>query len=444
MMKNRCFAIVVFIIICILITTVFPAVTFTEEGKADSYWGNIPEGRTFAFVESRYYNGTNYIEVFNVGFFMGVSGEYYANGDWTDLSNVYKREDYYKSETFIEYTENASPGQLPRPEGYPTNDVGGDADGTLPSYNAGTYTSLSWAGFSMFGRKAKLNYNTEAVTNASGVTTYVEIWKVEPELALTLDREQIEHGAEFTASLTINNHFDNMEGLPAAEEVVFIPKNAVQISDTVKENNQYTASFRAVTDPNASELEIEAGVSQDAVNYKPKTLSLIQALPTQDIWSINIEKRWDGVPESERKEVSIAISSGSFYISGLKLNSENDWSETIADVEATALGEHFKVTEQDGERFALSQEITLDEANRKINIILTNRPAVSPTEPSPEPTAPPTAPAGSTDDNGNSPVDTTPKTGDDAMNSAFLAVLAIAAGGVCTAMILYKKRCRKT
>ena len=138
-----------------------------------------------------------------------------------------------------------------------------------------------------------------------------------------------------------------MEGLPAAEEVVFIPKNAVQISDTVKENNQYTASFRAVTDPNASELEIEAGVSQDAVNYKPKTLSLIQALPTQDIWSINIEKRWDGVPESERKEVSIAISSGSFYISGLKLNSENDWSETIADVEATALGEHFKVTEQD-------------------------------------------------------------------------------------------------
>jgi hypothetical protein len=235
-----------------------------------------------------------------------------------------------------------------------------------------------------------------------------------------------------------------MEGLPAAEEVVFIPKNAVQISDTVKENNQYTASFRAVTDPNASELEIEAGVSQDAVNYKPKTLSLIQALPTQDIWSINIEKRWDGVPESERKEVSIAISSGSFYISGLKLNSENDWSETIADVEATALGEHFKVTEQDGERFALSQEITLDEANRKINIILTNRPAVSPTEPSPEPTAPPTAPAGSTDDNGNSPVDTTPKTGDDAMNSAFLAVLAIAAGGVCTAMILYKKRCRKT
>ena len=174
--------------------------------------------------------------------------------------------------------------------------MGGDADGTLPSYNAGTYTSLSWAGFSMFGRKAKLNYNTEAVTNASGVTTYVEIWKVEPELALTLDREQIEHGAEFTASLTINNHFDNMEGLPAAEEVVFIPKNAVQISDTVKENNQYTASFRAVTDPNASELEIEAGVSQDAVNYKPKTLSLIQALPTQDIWSINIEKRWDGVP----------------------------------------------------------------------------------------------------------------------------------------------------
>ena len=442
--KNRLLAAVI-LIACVILASLIPAVAFAEEGKADSYWGNIPKDKTFAFANSRYYDGTDHVKVFNAGFYMGVSGEYYTSKDWTDLSNVYRREDYYKNDEFIEYTETAQPGQLPRPDGYPTNDVGGDADGTLPSYNAGTYTSLSWSGFSMFGRKANLNYDTEAVTNASGVTTYVEIWKVEPELTLALDREQIAHGAEFTASLTINNHFDNMEGLPAAEEVIFTPKNAVQISNTVKENNKYTASFRAVTDPNASELEIEAGVSQAAVNYKPKTLSLMQTLPTQDLWSINIEKRWDGVPESEWKEISIAISSGSFSRSGIKLNSENDWSETIPDVEAATLGEHFKVTEQDGEKFALSQEITRDEANRKINIILTNRPAAAPTqEPSPEPTVTPTAPAGSTDDNGNSPTDTTPKTGDSAMSSVFLAALAIIAGGVCTAMIFYKKRRHKT
>ena len=52
-----------------------------EEGKADSYWGNIPENKTFAFVDSRYYDGTDYVKVFNVGFYMGTSGQYYTNGD---------------------------------------------------------------------------------------------------------------------------------------------------------------------------------------------------------------------------------------------------------------------------------------------------------------------------------------------------------------------------
>ncbi|MEI3551743.1 MAG: hypothetical protein V8Q17_03920 [Acutalibacteraceae bacterium] len=53
--------------------------------------------------------------------------------------HVYRRR-YYKNQEFIDYTNNATPGQEPRPEGYPTNDVGGDADGKLSSYNAGTYT----------------------------------------------------------------------------------------------------------------------------------------------------------------------------------------------------------------------------------------------------------------------------------------------------------------
>ena len=106
----------------ILITAISSSV-FAKEGQSDSYWGNIPEDTTFAFVDSRYYDGTDYVKVFNVGFYLGDSGEYYTNGDWTDLTNVYRREDYYKNQEFIDYTNNATPGQEPRPEGYPTNEM---------------------------------------------------------------------------------------------------------------------------------------------------------------------------------------------------------------------------------------------------------------------------------------------------------------------------------
>ena len=30
-----------------------------SEGKPDAYWGHIPENETFAFVDSRYYDGTD-------------------------------------------------------------------------------------------------------------------------------------------------------------------------------------------------------------------------------------------------------------------------------------------------------------------------------------------------------------------------------------------------
>ena len=61
-----------------------------SEGKPDAYWGHIPENETFAFVDSRYYDGTDYVKVFNVGFYMGNSGQYYTNGDWTDLTRTFQ------------------------------------------------------------------------------------------------------------------------------------------------------------------------------------------------------------------------------------------------------------------------------------------------------------------------------------------------------------------
>ena len=261
----------------ILITAISSSV-FAKEGQSDSYWGNIPEDTTFAFVDSRYYDGTDYVKVFNVGFYLGDSGEYYTNGDWTDLTNVYRREDYYKNQEFIDYTNNATPGQEPRPEGYPTND-GGDADGKLSSYNAGTYTTLSWSNFSMFGRRASQNYDTSGVTNVSNVQTYVEIWKVDPELNLEIDKEKVNRGDTFTVILSIENHFNNMEGLPTSDEVIFTGSNAIAVSEVKKEDNKYYQTFKATEDLDVQTIDIKAEVSNAATNYNPKEINLNLNLP---------------------------------------------------------------------------------------------------------------------------------------------------------------------
>ena len=250
-----------------------------SEGQADAYWGHIPEDKTFAFADSRYYDGTDYVKVFNVGFYMGTSGQYYTNGDWTDLTKVYRREDYYKTEEFKTFSNTGNVGD-PKPEGYPTNDVGGDAEGKLPSYNAGVYTYLAWTDFEMFGRSWFINYGIDSVINVPRVTTYVEIWRVEPNLRLTTDKTTVERGDEFTATLSIENHFDNYDGLPTAEQVFFSADHAVLVSDTVtKTDNHYTATFRATEDLSANEIEITAGVKDTATNYKPATTTATLPLP---------------------------------------------------------------------------------------------------------------------------------------------------------------------
>lgn len=267
-----------------------------EEGKADSYWGNIPENKTFAFVDSRYYDGTDYVKVFNVGFYMGTSGQYYTNGDWTDMTTVYRREDYYSSQEFIDFSENGKVSD-PKPDGYPTNDVGGDADGQLSSYNAGTYTNLSWTNFSMFGRYWYNNYGIESVINASNIATYVEIWKVNPELSLSIDNEEIDRGETFTVTLTISNHFNNMEGLPTADDVAFTVDNAEAVSEITKTDNTYTQTFKATEDTTVTTLNIEGKVLDTATNYNEGSETLPLELET--LYSAS----YDFVSGTEGKEL---------------------------------------------------------------------------------------------------------------------------------------------
>lgn len=249
--------------------TLMPGTVLALEGAADSYWEHIPKNKTFAFVDSRYYDGTDYVKVFNVGFYMGHEGQYYTNGDWTDMSKVYKREDYYKNEEFTHFSNTGKVGE-PKPDGYPTNDVGGDADGKLASYNAGIYTALAWTNFEMYGRYWFNNYGIDSVINVPSAATYVEIWKVMPELTLSIDKKEVDRGDTFTLTLTIDNHFNNMEGLPAADEVIFSLDNAAATSDVAKADNAYTQTFQATEDSTVRSVNIKAGVLGTATNYKEK------------------------------------------------------------------------------------------------------------------------------------------------------------------------------
>ena len=132
----------------------------------------------------------------------------------------------------------------------------------------------------MFGRSWFKNYGIDSVINVPRVTTYVEIWRVEPNLRLTTDKTTVERGDEFTATLSIENHFDNYDGLPTAEQVFFSADHAVLVSDTVtKTDNHYTATFRATEDLSANEIEITAGVNDTATNYKPATTTTTLPLP---------------------------------------------------------------------------------------------------------------------------------------------------------------------
>ena len=250
-----------------------PISVFAAKGEPESFWGKFEtpdnSGKHFAFADSRYYDGTAQVNVFNIGIDLGYNyngnAGFYTNGDWSDLTKVYRREDYYKNQEFTDFSDNGEVGG-PRPEGYPINDVGADADGTLASYNAGVYRKVSLANFDTFGRSAKRNYEG-IVPDGYQMTTYIEIWKVDPELELTVDHDNVKRGDTFTATLTIDNHFNNMDGLPTAEQITLVPQNATPISNVTKTDNTYQQKFRATEDVNADSIQIKAGVLDTATNY---------------------------------------------------------------------------------------------------------------------------------------------------------------------------------
>ena len=91
------------LLICLgLVLSFMTNSVFAMEGEPESFWGKFETpnntGRHFAFADSRYYDGTDKVNVFNIGIDLGYNWNgaagFYTNGDWSDLTKVYRREDY--------------------------------------------------------------------------------------------------------------------------------------------------------------------------------------------------------------------------------------------------------------------------------------------------------------------------------------------------------------
>ncbi len=147
----------------------------------------------------------------------------------------------------------------------------------------------------MYGRQAQLNYDYDSVKTAKNITTYVEIWKVMPELSLSIDKDSVDRGDTFTVSMTISNHYDNMEGLPKTDEVSFQLDNATAVSDVTKTENVYKQTFKATEDKDVDEINVKVGVLDATTNYKENYKTTVLPLTKEYNVSYEFVSGTDGV-----------------------------------------------------------------------------------------------------------------------------------------------------
>ena len=306
------------------------------EGTPD---GTVP----FAFVDSRYYDGTESANPFNLGFKMGNGNPYWTNGDWYHPEAVYRSDDYFYhagsySKEYADFNQNGQVNEE-KPQGYPLNDVGATATGTLvtvetdangqakpntaqSSYNAGTYTWVQWKGTSItpFGRSVVNNYDFTGIADQTATwPTYMRVWKVNPIVNLTLDKtdETVHRGDTVTATFTIENTYDKVDGLPTADQVTFAPTNATATSEVDKKGNAYTQTFKVTEDESKTSVTITATTSGDATNYNEGSASQTLKLPA--LYKVYYEFKSDNSRELPSEVTSLLPTDDESYANGTEI-----------------------------------------------------------------------------------------------------------------------------
>ena len=450
------------------------------EGTPD---GTVP----FAFVDSRYYDGTSSANPFNLGFKMGNGNPYWTNGDWYHPDVVYRSDDYFYDATgayredYADFNQNGQVNEE-KPKGYPLNDVGASATGTLvtaetdesgnakpdtakPSPNAGTYTWVQWSGDTIapFGRSVVNNYDFSGLAGQTATwPTYTQVYKVNPIVSLTLDKtnETVHRGDTVTATFTIENTYDNMEGLPTADQVSFAATydtaaagadagvnaaadtNVLQPSSEVQKNgNVYTQSFVVTEDANATSITITATTSSSATNYNEGSASQTLNLPaTHGVAYRFVAADGSDLPsevtsllpeDSARYEDGAEVSAKAPSRIEVKDADGNTWAFEGWDAESKTVAGEDLVFTGTWEREA-EPEPKPEPSTPETPVTPEPEPSTPEPEPEPEPTTPePSTPEPSHDESSNKEL---PQTSDTANFGAILAVVVIgllaAVGGV--------------
>lgn len=164
-----------------------------------------------------------------------------------------------------------------------TDDVSADGDGYLSSPNAGTYTTVNGTHFVLKGADRDwYQVDYDAVYTDIPLKEPVVITKAEPILTITAERV-VEEGAAFTVTVSIDNHFSYMDGLPEASQMMISVDHAVQKPGTTVErvDNQYTATFIATDDQAVKQMTVSANVSEQAINYRQLATPVQQTVQVQ-------------------------------------------------------------------------------------------------------------------------------------------------------------------
>ena len=171
------------------------------------------------------------------------------------------------------------------------DEVYGDAVGTVASPDAGTYTTVDWTDM-VFGGADTGWYDLSGVENATGVPAEIVISKAPATISLESPMA-VKGGEQFSVVMTISNDIGRLEGLPAADEILFKATGATQVGATMRDGNTYTATF--VADRAATSASVSANVGAAAKNYAPAAADGTAELTVTPV----AEEPGDEKPDSE-------------------------------------------------------------------------------------------------------------------------------------------------
>lgn len=129
----------------------------------------------------------------------------------------------------------------------------GDGIATVASPNTGTYSTCDWTNL-QFGGADQDWYDMSGAVNVVGAYADITISKTYANASIIMP-DEITESKEFQLEFTINNTFNNLEGLPTAEQISFSSDDATVLSVT-KKDNVYTAIMMAQKDIDADEITV--------------------------------------------------------------------------------------------------------------------------------------------------------------------------------------------